>query len=64
MIAPDSCERFEQHVGLRVEWRGTYHGRSFSVVTGWDVSSDRWPVHVYIDGAKCDGLIEGKPSTA
>ena len=31
---------------------GTYKGVKIEVVTGWDVNSDKWPVHVYLNGAR------------
>ena len=58
MISADSYERFEQQpVQLRVEWRGNHRGKAFSVVTGYDVSTDAWPVHVYVEGIKCEGVV-------
>ena len=57
MISADSYERFEQPVQLRVEWRGNHRGKAFSVVTGYDVSTDAWPVHVYVEGIRCAGVV-------
>lgn len=33
-----------------------YRGRRIEVATGYDAISDKWPVHVYVDGAKAQGM--------
>ncbi|WP_321904447.1 hypothetical protein [Paraburkholderia tropica] len=43
-----------EHGGRNVQV-DEYKGKKIEVATGYDARSDRWPVHVYIDGQKVSG---------
>ena len=47
--------RIQTESGLRNVQTDTYKGRQIEVATGYDAVSDRWPVHVYINGQKLIG---------
>lgn len=47
--------RIQIESGLRNAQADTYKGRHIEVATGYDAVSDRWPVHVYINGQKLIG---------
>ena len=49
-------EEFEAYAKLRAGVRGTYNGHDIEVATGYDIVSDSWPVHVYVDGSKPLGV--------
>lgn len=49
-------EEFETHAKLRAGVRGSYNGHDIEVATGYDIASDSWPVHVYVDGRKPLGV--------
>jgi len=45
-----------QSEGPRHVARYAHRGHPVDVVTGWDVRSDKWLLHIYIDGEKLDGV--------
>ncbi|MFM0155693.1 hypothetical protein [Paraburkholderia sediminicola] len=47
--------RIQTENGFRNVQTDDYKGRKVEVVTGWDSNSDKYPVHVYIDGEKVVG---------
>lgn len=49
-------EEFETHAKLRIGVKGRYNGHQIEVVTGYDICSDSWPVHLYVDGQKPSGV--------
>ncbi|MDM0032088.1 hypothetical protein QTI33_08040 [Variovorax sp. J22P271] len=46
-IPVNSIRQTSQHDGLRKAQIGTVNGQLIEVVTGFDISHDRFPVHVY-----------------
>ncbi len=63
MLHPDTCDQVEEAHVRGVELRGCYRGNNFSIVTDYDTASHRWPVQVFINGAKCRGHAQGNGST-
>lgn len=47
--------RVQTETGARNAQIDEYKGRKIEVATGYDARSDKWPVHVYIDGQKVIG---------
>ena len=47
--------RIQTESGARNVQTDDYKGYKVEVVTGYDVRSDKWPVHVYINGEKIVG---------
>ncbi|TGN96924.1 hypothetical protein [Burkholderia sp. USMB20] len=47
--------RIQTETGVRNVQTDTYKGRTIEVVTGYEIRSDKWPFHVYIDGHKVVG---------
>ncbi|MFP3644995.1 hypothetical protein [Paraburkholderia sp. SIMBA_054] len=47
--------RVQTESGMRIVQTDEYKGHKVEVVTGWDAASDKWPVHIYIDGTKVVG---------
>ncbi|KVC49868.1 hypothetical protein WS58_06255 [Burkholderia pseudomultivorans] len=47
--------RIQTESGVRNVQTDEYKGCKVEVVTGYDPMSDKWPVHVYIDGTKVVG---------
>jgi len=47
--------RIQTETGARNLQTDTYKDRKIEVVTGYDVQSDKYPIHIYIDGQKVVG---------
>jgi hypothetical protein len=47
--------RIQTETGARNVQSETHKGRAVEVVTGFDIQSDKYPIHIYIDGQKIAG---------
>ncbi len=47
--------RIQIETGVRNAQMDTYKGREIVIATGYDARSDKWPVHIYIDGERVPG---------
>lgn len=53
--------RIQTETGVRSVQEDDYKGRKIMVATGYDARSDKWPVHVYIEGLdKKTRKVEGQ----
>jgi len=47
--------RIQTEIGARNLQTDSYKGRVIEVVTGYDAQSDKYPIHIYVDGQKVVG---------
>ncbi|SAL26292.1 hypothetical protein [Caballeronia telluris] len=47
--------RVQTESGIRNKQVDLHKGLEIAVITGYEIRTDKWPIHIYIDGKKVEG---------